>query len=109
ASCVFYTRFRIFEMDAANSSWIVKCQVDVNLNPYDRSSFGSTFFHLLNSILFIIESGEEKVVMLTKDGVVVYYDLKDMSFEKIYDLSARQRFPLGIINFYQYIESLACI
>lgn len=88
-------RFCIFEMDSADYSWIAKGQVDVRLNPYAGSPCGSTFLPGHHYILFIIEKEDEneptKVVPLTKESSVLSYDLKDMSFKKIYDLSARQR------------------
>lgn len=82
-------------MDSADYSWIAKGQVDVRLNPYAGSPCGSTFLPGHHYILFIIEKEDEneptKVVPLTKESSVLSYDLKDMSFKKIYDLSARQR------------------
>ncbi|KAI3883366.1 hypothetical protein MKW92_039612, partial [Papaver armeniacum] len=99
--------FRIFEMDAANSNWNVIGQVNLSLNPYWSPSDS-----FLDKILFITERGEEKesrkVLFLTKRSMVVSYDLKDLSFEKIFDLSACPKFRHGV-KFHQYIESLACV
>ncbi|XP_026456800.1 F-box protein At5g07610-like [Papaver somniferum] len=104
----FGRRFSIFEMDAANSSWKLKGQVDVSLNPYNSS----IFLPYSDSILFIIERDEDKestkVMLLTKESMVVSYDFKDMRFEKIHDLSTYTNFRHNV-KFHQYIESLACV
>ncbi|KAI3875145.1 hypothetical protein MKX03_021639, partial [Papaver bracteatum] len=106
-------RFSIFEMDSADYNWIAKGQVDVRLNPYAGSPCSSTYLPPYHCILFIIEKEDEnesaKVVLLTKESSVLSYDLKDMSFKKIYDVSARQEFDDFNAEFHQYIESLACV
>ncbi|KAI3852323.1 hypothetical protein MKX03_018968, partial [Papaver bracteatum] len=96
--------FNIFERDAAYSTWNAKGQVGIRLNPYGHFP-GSPFGYA-----FIIKTKQEKeltkVLLLTNESMVVSYDLKDMSFEKIYDLSAKHEFRFGV-KFHQNIESLA--
>ncbi|KAI3952442.1 hypothetical protein MKX01_005309 [Papaver californicum] len=102
--------FSIFERDAAYSSWNLKGHVDMSLNPYVK--FAASPTGTVDYIVFIMQGEEEKestkVFLIANESMVVSYDLKDMIFEKIYDLSTREEFPEDV-SFHQHIESLACV
>lgn len=101
--------FDVFRMDAAYTSWNFKGRVDLRLNPH-REFDGSPPKCFYDYLLFIVEGEEEstKMVLLTRESKIVSYDLKELSFGKIYDLSPEQDLPVRP-NFYQSIESLACV
>lgn len=98
----------ISEMDTAYTGWKDKCSVDLEQLKSFRKFEGS---HPFDYILFI-RNGEEdessKLVVLTQGNMVLSYALNEMSFKRVYDISPK-RVPGRNCNFYQYIESLACV
>ncbi|XP_026400271.1 F-box protein At5g07610-like [Papaver somniferum] len=98
----------ILEMDTAYTGWKVKCSVALEQLKSFRKFEGS---HPFDYILFI-RNGEEdessKLVVLTQGNMVLSYALNEMSFKRVYNISP-QRLLGRNCNFYQYIESLACV